>query len=219
MQFNAQKTTIIGEVASPGQFQITNVPMSLLDALNLAGRSKKADLSNIILRRDEKEYSLDLEMFINNGDLDQNPIILPGDVIIVNEVDNGSVFTFGETRVGEIALTSKKTSLTSLLASRGGVNSVRANAHGVFIFREKLIQKADQAKITVFQFELDKPVLLVLARAFEMKPGDVVFITQDPISRWNDTVNKLLSPVLTTMRAQKVVKGVVDDVREVIDDL
>jgi hypothetical protein len=52
--------------------------------------------------------------------------------------------------------------------------------------------------------------MYVLAQSFQMRGGDVVFVTQDPISRWNDTVTKILSPVISTLRAQAIVDAIED---------
>jgi polysaccharide export outer membrane protein len=70
---------------------------------------------------------------------------------------------------------------------------------------------ADQpTDITVYQFELNQPTMYLLSQSFQMRDGDVLFVTQEPISRWNDTVAKLLSPVVTTIRAQTVVTALSD---------
>jgi len=47
-----------------------------------------------------------------------------------------------------------------------------------------------------------------MAQAFEMRDNDVLFVTTDPITRWNDTLAKILSPVISTIKAQAVVEAV-----------
>jgi polysaccharide export outer membrane protein len=183
--------------------------MTLLDALNKAGRMERADLSCVTLRRNGRDYILDLSSFVEKGDARHNPILMPGDIVIVEPPANGTVYTFGEVGVGELTLGIEETSLTSVLAKRGGIDKLRANARGVFVFRARKPNPAATSPvspgITVYQFELDQPAMLVLAQTFEMRGGDVVFVTQEPISRWNDMIGKLLSPVVTTLRAQAVV--------------
>lgn len=202
--FNARHATIVGAVASPGRFGLTNVPLKLLDALNVAAPTERADLSQVILRRSGREYILDISKYISDGLDSQNPIALPKDLILVPKIRIDTVYTFGEITVGELKISGSEKSLTSVLARRGGIDKIRADARGVFVFRKV----ADDAPLKVYQFSLAEPSILVLAQAFDLRTGDVLFVTQEPISRWNDVVSKVLSPVVTTIRAQAVLEAV-----------
>ena len=203
-QFNAHQVTLLGSVIQPGQIPITNVPLTLLDAVNSAGINDNADLSSVILRRSNREYFINVDQFILNGNIQQNPYVIPGDVIIINEFKNKQIFTFGEIGVGEITFTKVDPSLTLMLAKKNGLNKNRADMRGVFVFRKS----SSSSRINVFQFAMDQPAILVLAQAFQMRDGDVLFVTSDPVTRWNDTLTKILSPVITTIKAQAVVEAV-----------
>ena len=202
-QFNSHRATLIGSVGSPGQIPISNVPITLLDSLNISGIGEHADLSAVILRRDKKEYKININRFISNGNKRENPQIIPNDIIIVNELKKKQIYTFGEIGVGEIIFTKDDPSLTSLLA-RKTLKNVRADIRGVFVFREAY----ENTFIDVYQFDFNQPAMLVMAQAFEMRDNDVLFVTTDPITRWNDTLAKILSPVISTIKAQAVVEAV-----------
>jgi polysaccharide biosynthesis/export protein len=204
VEFNAHHATIVGAVASPGRFGLTNIPLKLLDALNVAAPTERADLSQVILRRSGREYIVDIAKYISNGLDSQNPITYPKDVILVPKIQIDTVYTFGEIKVGELEISGNEKSLTSILARRGGIDKIRADARGVFVFRKT----TDDAPLKVYQFSLAEPSILVLAQAFDMRAGDVLFVTQEPISRWNDAVSKVLSPVVTTIRAQALLEAV-----------
>ena len=105
--------------------------------------------------------------------------------------------------MGEIVFTRDDPSLTSMLAQKIVKNN-RADIRGVFVFREAY----ENRSIDVYQFDFNKPAMLVMAQAFEMRDNDVLFVTTDPITRWNDTLTKILSPVITTIKAQAVVEAV-----------
>jgi len=202
-QFNSHRATLVGSVGSPGQISITNVPMTLLDSLNISGIKEQADLSAVILRRDKKEYKININQFIANGNKKENPQIIPNDIIIVNQLKKKQIYTFGEIGVGEIVFTRDDPSLTSMLAQKIVKNN-RADIRGVFVFREAY----ENRSIDVYQFDFNKPAMLVMAQAFEMRDNDVLFVTTDPITRWNDTLTKILSPVITTIKARAVVEAV-----------
>lgn len=206
--YNSHTVTLIGQVGAPGKYPITNVPLSLLDALNKAGRSESSDLTEVIIRRNGTDYCVDLNAFIETGQALQNPVLMPEDIVIVAKQANEKVYTFGEIGVGELKLNAEDASLTSIIAKSGGIDKLRANARGVFVFRGSSLLNQDLADsvpdVTVYQFELDQPAMYVLAQSFTMRDGDVIFVTQEPISRWNDLVAKLLSPVITTIRAKAV---------------
>ena len=202
-QFNSHRATLVGSVVSPGQIPITNVPMTLLDSLNISGTKEDSDLSGVILRRDKKEYKININQFISSGNKKENPQVIPNDIIIVNQLKKKQIYTFGEIGVGEIKFTRDDPSLTSMLAQKI-VRNERADIRGVFVFREAY----DNTSINVFQFDFNQPAMLVMAQAFEMRDNDVLFVTTDPITRWNDTLSKILSPVITTIKAQAVVEAV-----------
>lgn len=214
VEYNAHSATLVGEVGAPGQYPISNVPLTLLDAINLAGRDDAADLSRVLIRRGGREYIVDLVSFINEARAGHNPVLLPGDIVIVNPLPPQRIYTFGEIGVAELSLDQQDTSLTSVIAQSGGLDRLRANARGVFVFRANgslTPSGSDQpTDITVYQFELNQPTMYLLSQSFQMRDGDVLFVTQEPISRWNDTVAKLLSPVVTTIRAQTVVTALSD---------
>jgi len=202
-QFNSHRATLVGSVLSPGQIPITNVPLTLLDSLNNSGIKENADLSSVILRRDKKEYKININQFISNGVKRENPQIIPDDVIIVNQLKKKLIYTFGEIGVGEITFTGDDPSLTSLIAQKVVIKQ-RADVRGVFVFRKT----NSGSLIDVYQFAFDQPAMLVMAQAFEMRDNDVLFVTSDPITRWNDTLSKIMSPVISTIKAQAVVEAV-----------
>lgn len=203
LRFNAQKATVTGFVVTPGPVTITNVPQRLLDVLNQVGMSDSGDLENVLLRRRGTAYNVNLQAFINNGEVRQNPIILPGDVINVPPMRDNKIFTFGEIPTKEIQLkTDLSTSLTEVLAGVGGIDRIRADSRGIFVFRRT--QKTPDG-FDVFQFNLHSATTLVLATDFKMAPLDIVFVTNDPITRWNDTVNSLVTPLSGLVRVQRLV--------------
>ncbi len=204
-EFNGSTATVLGEIGSPGPLPVTNVPMRLLDAVNKAGVGNTSDLRQVEIRRGSSSYLVNLEAYMQEGRRGHNPIILPNDTIFVPALADNKVFTFGEIGVGEIPIGAAKKTLTEILAGAGGLDRMTADARGVFVFRKR---SSSENGFDVFQFNLRNASSLMLTSDFAMAPLDIVFVTNDPISRWNDTVGKLLSPLTGVIRARAVAEAI-----------
>lgn len=198
-QFNARNVTITGAVGAPGKVQLTNVPLTLLDLVNQSGVDENADLSAVRLRREGRHYTVNLQAFLTSGNPRQNPVLLDGDFILVPVRENDKVFTFGEIAVAEVPLFEARKSLVEVLAEVGGIDRIRADARGIFVFR-----RDDPARkgFDIYQFDLSNASALVTASAFEMASLDIIFVTNDPATRWSDTVGKIIQPFDSLLRAR-----------------
>lgn len=205
--FRAHRVMAVGAVGTPGPIQLSDVPLRLIDVLNSAGLAGGADLTRVELRRAGIEYSADVTAFLEHGDMRQNPVVQPGDVIFVPERLDDEVFVFGEIATTEVPLGGRSKSLTELLAEVGGIDRARANAKGIFVFRRSPVRANG---FDVFQFDLSDASTLVLMSGFPLMPLDIVFVTKDPITQWSDTVGRLLIPARTTLAAQAVAGQIVD---------
>lgn len=201
-EFNAHNVTAVGQVGTPGATRLTNVPLRLLDLINAAGTTPDSDLRRVQIRRRGVDYTVNLRAFIDYGTAGQNPLLLPSDVVFVPASGDNKVFVFGEIgQAGELSLGSGRMTLTEVLAQKGGLDRMRANARGVFVFRRPA---GKMEGFDVFQFDLTDASALMITSQFAMAPMDVVFVTTDPIARWNDTGARLLSPVSSIVSARAV---------------
>ncbi len=204
--FNAHQATITGVVGTAGPVALTNIPRRLLDVVNAAGFQEDSDLGQIVVRRRGTAHIVNLRAFIDQGVAGQNPIIMPRDVIHVPRLRDNKIFTFGEISTSEVALrTDVPVSLTEVLAQVGGIDRIRADSRGIFVFR-RTAETPDG--FDVFQFNLQSATALVLATDFKMAPLDIVFVTNDPITRWNDTVGSLISPFAGLLQIQRLSEGI-----------
>jgi polysaccharide export outer membrane protein len=201
-EFNAHRVSVVGAVTNQGAVTLTNVPMRLLDLLNQAGTEPDSDLRRVEIRRHDKTYIVNLQSFVDYGARGQNPLILPGDMVVVPAMNDNKVFVFGEIETGEVLLGSAPRNLTEILAGQGGIDQVRANARGIFVFRRP---PGRQKGFDVFQFDLTDASTLILTSQFMMAPMDVVFVTTDPIARWNDTVGQVASAVSAVVQGRALV--------------
>ena len=206
--YRAHRVTIVGAVDAPGPTTLTNVPLRLVDLLNASGAGDTADLSHVKLRRGGREYTVNVRRFLERGEARHNPVLLPDDTVYVPENRDNEAFVFGEIRTKPVVLGEGETSLTELLAEVGGIDRQRANARGVFVFRRTEVTQ--DGFDVVFQFDLSNAATLIMMKSFPIVPQDIVFVTKDPVTRWTDTVGRILAPASSVLEARRFVDDVTD---------
>jgi protein involved in polysaccharide export with SLBB domain len=76
------KVVVAGDVARPGTVTLGG-PGRVFDAVSLAGGFLGGARRNVALRREGAERALDLVAFERLGDVEQNPLLQDGDVVVV----------------------------------------------------------------------------------------------------------------------------------------
>ena len=202
--FRSQKCYVTGEVNDQSEQAITNIPMTILDAINKAGGiTKDADWQNVTLTRNGVEQHLSLYALMQKGDLTQNRLLQNGDIIHVPRNDEQKVFVMGEVgqsqvlRIGRTGM-----SLTEALADAGGIDEKEADATGIFVIRstaaERIKRKdADPNVIAnVYQLDMQDASSLVMGTEFRLQPYDVVYVTAAPVAKWNRLIEQI-TPSIT----------------------
>lgn len=212
--FNSQKILVTGEVRDPGRLPVTNVPMTLLDALSTSGGlADTANWHEVLLTRDGETRTLSLYDMLHNGDLSQDVLLRDGDVVHVPDIGSQQVFVMGE--VGEpqaMPMGRSRMTLTEALSRAGSFNEAQADASGIFVFRRNH-QRPDKLA-TVYQLDARNAVAMVLGTEFQLEPADIVYVTTTPLGRWNRVINQLLPTVTAVYQVTRTGR----DVRDLKDD-
>lgn len=196
--YRSQRVFVSGAVVAPSTVPVTNVPMTLLDALNACGgMAPDADWRSVTLTSNRAgetvKETLDLYALYQEGDMSQNRLLRANDVLHVPRNDALKVFVMGDVIKAETQRIDRNgLTLAEALNNVGGINETSANASGIFVLRAN-----DRASkiVDIYQLDASMGPMLILSTQFRLQPMDIVYVTSAPIARWNRVVSQLTSSI------------------------
>jgi polysaccharide export outer membrane protein len=192
--YRSKRVYVDGEVKAPGVQPITDIPMTLTEAINRAGGVlPTADQSDVTVMRDGKTYRVDLQKMMQRGDDPSRIMLANGDVVRVGSRADSKVFVTGEV-VSPRALQMRNGRLTlnEALGEAGGINPQTGDGRQVYVVRN-----ATAKQPIVYHLNARTPAGLAVAQEFELKPQDVVYVDAAPLATWHRVISLIFPSALT----------------------
>lgn len=199
--FRSRRAYVEGEVRSPGTQVITDVPMTLMEAIGRAGGiTPSGDRSFVTLTRNNVTTIIDLVRMQEAG-INPNRILLEsGDLLMVRGREESKVFVMGEImRPSALPMRNGRLTLNEALGEAGGPNLTTANTSQIYVIRN-----VGEASPAIFHLNAGNPTALALAETFYLRPRDVVYVDPVPLVQWN----RILSLILPSANAVNVGRNV-----------
>ena len=197
LSYRGQKVQVTGEVKTPGPLAISDVPLTLVDAITRSGGTNSdADLQRVRLTRNKQLYVLDANGLLDRGDTTQNVMLQAGDIINVPDNTNSRVFVLGEVKSPQpLYMLKGRLSIADALAQAGGILDTDANPRQIYVMRG---MKDNPTKPEAYRLDLTQPDAIMLSAQFQLQPQDVIYVGTAASATFNRVLNQVL-PTIETM--------------------
>ena len=211
-QFNSKFIFVTGAVNKPGRVALRNTPLTLIDAIQAAsGFAPNANHHELQVTRQGLTATVSSYDLLTTGNLSQNIVLRPGDLIHVPDDSTQRVYIMGEVKQpGQVSMGSTRLTLTDVITEVGGINEASADAAGVFIIRPT---KTGNRIADVYQFDLRNSIAYVFSNQFQVAPNDIIYVATTDLGRLNrviDQVTPALDLVNLTERAETSLRDLVN---------
>lgn len=209
--FRSQRVAVAGAVNTPGYFPITDRPMTVTEAVLLAGASETADLRRVVLKRAGRDYPVDVAALNRNPNFGSEWLLQNGDVLMV-PVNENKVYVLGEAPNRTQLIDPLNNSLAEILLSSGsaagGSNNYLQN--GAALPGSVFVIRGNTEGARVFHLNASSPEAFILANEMRLAGGDLVYVSTRPVTRYNRFIAQLL-PSLQSFLLPLVLVNQVDN--------
>jgi polysaccharide export outer membrane protein len=206
--------TVLGDVKSPQRVPLTPKGERLLDAIAEAGgTSQPLDRMTIEITRGGTVQRMAARDIVRNA---RENIILKSDDVVTALYQPYSFTVIGATgKNDEVHFEGVGLTLAQALGRVGGLQDMRADPRGVFLFRwEKpellgprargLQPNPDGLVPIIYQADLKQPETYFAAQHFRMRDGDIVYVSNSRVAELQRFLNILSSSILPVATARTI---------------
>ncbi len=100
---------------------------------------------------------------------------------------------------GFVPITDQPLSITDAISLSGGINPNSADPEHIYVIRGNIYRP------TIYWLNAKTPDGLLLAEHFILRPGDILYVSSAPATRWNRVLNQLLPTIQTVWYTKAIV--------------
>jgi polysaccharide export outer membrane protein len=89
----------------------------------------------------------------------------------------------------------RQATLADALFAEGGFATETANPAQIYVLRSSI---ADMGAVTAWHLDARNVTNMLLATRLNLLPNDIIFVAEQPITRWNRVVQQLVPSLITT---------------------
>lgn len=190
LSYQSEAFSVQGNVLRGGQFYLNNQPISVYQALGLAGGiTDKGDNTSIQLIRGGETFILNPLVLEQAGFSLHHLLLQANDTLYVGAKENQKIYVMGESgRNQAITLREQGMSLSDALGESLGINPISASAQRIYILRSDLAHE----QTNVYIMDLSQLGNFGLANQFAMHRNDIIYVDATGLARWQRVINQLL---------------------------
>ena len=115
-------------------------------------------------------------------------------------VDRDYAYLAGEvTKSGRFTLPfGRKSTLADALYSEGGIDTMTGNPSQIYVLRGSNDPREFSA-VTAWNLDARNATNLILATRMELRPNDIIFVAEQPVTRWNRVITQITPSILTSV--------------------
>ncbi len=187
--YRSGRVYVDGEVRTPGLQAVTDVALTLPDAIARAGgMTPTADRSAVAITRDGKTTLINLTQLTEMGVNPNNILLAGGDLVRVLNRDDTKVYVLGEVlKPAPQLMRNGRLTLNEALGEAGGVNQVSGDPRQIYVIRNGATGNPE-----IYHLNARNPMAFAMADFFELRPRDVVFVDPAPLVNWNRAISLLV---------------------------
>ncbi|WP_437324172.1 polysaccharide biosynthesis/export family protein [Sorangium sp. So ce381] len=195
--YRSKHVDVTGQVRAPGMLPVTDVPMTLVNAITRAGGfAPDADVQKVRLMRDSQLYEFDLEALIERRNGAHDFLLNGGDVVYVPDRLSSRVFVLGEVvRPQSLLMNKGRLSLADALAGVNSIDIRTADPRQIFVVRG---MRDKPQTPDVYRLDMTQVDAMLLSTQFRLEPLDVVYVGTSDAVRFNRVLEQI-TPAIQTL--------------------
>src|SRR5947208_4404206 len=207
----SNSVTVAGEVVSGARVPLSLKGDHLLDLIAAAGGARAPVYETFVrLSRDGITATVPMEALVS--DPAENIYAYPTDVLTLVRLPQ-SFTVFGATGTNtQVNFTAERMTLVEALAKAGGLQDLRSDPAGVFLFRfepppvinalgrPQLLTGPDESSPVVYRLDLSDAKSYFLAQRFPIHDKDIIYVANadlNELQKFFSLLNTLTGPVIT----------------------